>query len=315
MDRASRVFSEPRLVARGLNRVYHRRGGLRTYNTDGVDVFGEDWDTLVLLDACRYDMFQQVNAIEGELSSRESRGSATKEWLAANVDGRDLHDTVYVTANPQLERNRRSWDVNFHETVNVWLETGWDERTGTVLAETMTEAAIRAHEEFPHKRLLVHYMQPHYPFVPAETDFDKGHLDSIESPDDAAGGKNVWELMFTGDLEISLDELWAVYVENLEYVLKHVKDLLAAMPGKTVITADHGNYVGERASPIPIREFGHPRGLYDSPVVCVPWLVCPHESRREVVAGSAAPDRSPVEHETVERRLRDLGYTCPVSSI
>lgn len=126
-------------------------------NTIGVDVFDEDWDTLVVLDACRYDMFESTSQLKGTLSSRISKGSSTVEWLQANFDGRDLSDTVYVTANPQLERNRHEWDINLHETINVWLEEGWDEETGTVRAEPMTQAALDAADRFPHKRLVVHY--------------------------------------------------------------------------------------------------------------------------------------------------------------
>jgi len=62
-----------------------------------------------------------------------------------------------VTANPQLERNRENWDINLHETINVWLDEGWDEETGTVLAETLTKAAPDAHDRFPNKRIVVHY--------------------------------------------------------------------------------------------------------------------------------------------------------------
>ncbi|MFC7058377.1 hypothetical protein [Halovenus salina] len=225
IERFGRAARNPRLFARGMNRLFYRRVGLRHENPEGIDVFDEDWDTLVVLDACRFDMFEQVNHLDGTVTARESKGSATAEWLQANVDGRALRDTVYVTSNPQLERNRDSWDVSFHHVDNVWFDHGWDKETGTVLAETMTEAAINAYEQFPNKRLVVHYMQPHYPFVPADTDFDKTHLDSIESGDDTATGENVWNMKFMGQIDMSRNELWDVYTANLEYVLEHVEDL------------------------------------------------------------------------------------------
>jgi hypothetical protein len=71
----------------------------------------------------------------------------------------------------------------------------------------MTEAALEAAEMFPHKRLVVHYMQPHYPFVPAETDFDKDHLAQIDGDGNETTGTNVWNQMLAGDLELSRDEL------------------------------------------------------------------------------------------------------------
>jgi hypothetical protein len=307
-NRLRRALDNPKLFVRGLNRFYHRRGGLRTENTGGIDVFDEDWDTLIVLDACRYDMFKQINQIEGKLSAKSSKASATTEWLHANIDGRDLRDTVYVTANPQLERNRENWDVNFHKVINVWSNEGWHEETGTVLAETMTQAAITAHKQFPKKRIAVHYMQPHYPFVPAETEADKKHLASIKKVNDTPAGENIWNQKFTGELDLSKNKLWKIYTENLEYVLNHVEDLLSEISGKIVITSDHGNYVGERASPIPIKEYGHPRGLYDDAVVRVPWLEVIRGERREIEGGDHNVKSSDVKSEIIEERLRNLGY-------
>lgn len=308
VGRLNRAIRNPRLFVRGLNRLYHRRFGTRSENSVGIDVFAEDWDTLVVLDACRYDMFESIHEFDGTLSSKRSKGSATTEWLRANFDGRDLSDTVYVTANPQLERNRKNLDVNLHETINVWLDKGWDEDTGTVLAETVTDAAIDAYERFPDKRLVIHFLQPHYPFVRSDSQFDKDHLHSIEGSEDEAHGENVWNQKFLGGLEISPEKLWSMYVENLEYVLEHVEKLLDSIPGKTVVTSDHGNYVGERASPIPIREYGHPRGLYDDAVVLVPWLEIVRGDRREIRSGSTEQPREQIETDRVTERLRHLGY-------
>ena len=306
--RLLRAFKHPRLFFRGMNRAYHRRGGIRSENLDGIHVFEEDWDTLVILDACRHDMFEEINTISGKYSTKVSRASSTVEWLQANVDGRDLSDTVYVTANPQLERNREKLDVCFHDVLNVWLDNGWDNDTGTVLADTMTEAAIRSFEKYPHKRLVIHYMQPHYPFVPAETEFDKKHLSSIESGGDNASSENVWSQKFIGELDRSRADLWDIYTDNLKYVLEHVESLLENIPGKSVITSDHGNYVGERASPIPIREYGHPRGIYDDVVVKVPWLVCENGDRRNILKDTTREATSSIDSEIVSNRLEDLGY-------
>jgi hypothetical protein len=142
----------------------------------------------------------------------------------------------------------------------------------------MTEAA----ERYPHKRLVAHYMQPHYPFVPAGTTVDKEHLRQIDSDGDGSSADNVWNQMFHGDLDLSRDKLWSISIDNLEYVLEYVAEILDGLSGKTVVTADHGNYVGKRASPILIREYGHPRGVYDDPVVQVPWLTHENGSRRKI---------------------------------
>ncbi|WP_435068271.1 hypothetical protein [Haloplanus sp. C73] len=301
-SRLARALNNPVLFLRGVNRLFHRRFGTRDYNPEGVDVFAADWDTLVVLDACRYDMFERRADLPGRLERRRSRGSTTVEFLRANVAGRDLTDTVYVTANPQLHQHRESIQPAFHAVVDVWREDGWDDDHGTVLPETMVEYAERAAEQYPNKRLVVHFMQPHYPFVNADTGFDEGHLDGTGDE-----RENVWHQRLLGTLDIDRDELWRLYDENLDYVLPHVETLVDALDGKTVVTGDHGNMVGERATPIPFREWGHPRGIYTDELVDVPWLVVEGESRRSITRGDAEP-AAEMDSDVVSERLRNLGY-------
>lgn len=107
----------------------------------GVQIMQEDWDNLVILDACRYDMFEKLNNIEGKLEHRVSRGSSTTEFMLRNFQGNAFKDTVYVTANPLV-----NYDVpkSFLKIVPVW-KYGWDEGLGTVLPETMLEYAGPLH--------------------------------------------------------------------------------------------------------------------------------------------------------------------------
>jgi hypothetical protein len=252
-------------------------------------------------------MFEQLNNIDGTLTARMSKASATTEWLQANIAGRDLRDTVYVTANPQYEHNRDSLDAEFHRVINIWLDEGWDEETGTVLAETVTETAVDAHKKYSNKRLVIHYMQPHYPFVRSKTRFDKQHLTTTKGESDSHA-ENVWNKKFLKHINTSRDELWSMYMENLNYVLNEAEKLLEVISGKVVITSDHGNYVGERASPIPIREYGHPRGLYDNEVITIPWLEVEQGDRREIYCSNAETNYLDLDDNAILRRLRQLGY-------
>ena len=305
-DRLRRAVESPNLFGRGINRLYHRRFNSRSYNTDGTDIFAEDWDVLLVLDACRYDTFEAHHDLPGRLESRVSRGAATVEFLRGNFVGRTLADTVYVTANPQLYRNRGRLPTDLHAVVDVWRADGWDEDHGTVLPETVNEYARRAAERYPKKRLVVHYIQPHYPFIGADTSFDQGHLD-VDDPDE----ERVWDRLMTGTLDVAPEEVRRLYVDNLLRVLPHVEDLLTDLTGRTVVTADHGNMLGERASPVPVREWGHPRGIYTEHLVRVPWLVSDEGPRRTVVAEETADVREVVEdvdEAIVSERLEDLGY-------
>jgi hypothetical protein len=225
------------------------------------------------------------------------------EFLEENFTKRDLRDTVYVTANPQLYRYSDIIDTSLFDVINVWLDRGWNEKEGTVLPETMVDAALAAAKEYPNKRLLVHFMQPHYPFIGSGTEFDKHHLTQ-----DNAQGENVWGKIMTGKIDISRERIWQIYVENLKIALESIEELLRELSGLTVVTADHGNMVGERAFPIPIREWGHPRGIYTEELVKVPWLVHLNGERREINSGEPERQRVEADDDLVAERLRNLGY-------
>jgi len=73
-----RVSSNPRAVAGAfsyigqmINIKYYEKTG----RPPGCDVIKEDWDTLIILDGCRFDTFEEMNWIDGTLESRKSRGS------------------------------------------------------------------------------------------------------------------------------------------------------------------------------------------------------------------------------------------------
>jgi len=293
--RVRRGLAEPHLLARECNKLYYR---LRRSSEPTVDVMEEDWDTLCLLDACRYDVFSDRHSLPGNLEARTIDSSATVEFLRTYVDGVDLTDTVYVTANPQLRRHRDELDVRFHEVVDVWESAAWDERRSTVPPEPVVTAAIEALDRHPNKRLVVHFMQPHHPYI-GSTGLTELQLESIG---------HFWTRIRTGELDIDPSTIRRAYVENLDVVLEAVDRLIAEIEGKTVVTADHGEMFGERGGPIPIAEYGHPRGIHTSELVTVPWLTVQNGPRRTVTPGETSVGTSGEADETVRRRLRDLGY-------
>lgn len=297
--------STPALFGREFNRLYHRRLFRHDHNTAGVDIFAEDWDILVVLDACRYDLFEKHHDLPGDLTAKYSRGSHTREFLRGNFAGRDLRDTVYVTASPQFHRWRSELQPNLHAVANVWREDGWDDEHKTVLPETTTRYAERAAERYPNKRLVVHYLQPHYPFIASELELDTARLHSSDTDE-----MDIWGRLMADEATVSKRRLWRAYRENLERVLPHVRTLLETVSGRTVVTADHGNMVGERSWPVPIREWGHPPGVHTEELVKVPWLVHESGTRRSIVAdeGLSEADEEDVDTDVVQTRLEQLGY-------
>lgn len=289
-----------------FNRWYHSGFGRHSFNPNGIDVMAEDWDNLIILDACRYDTFSTVSDLPGTLKRRESRASTTDEFMQANFAERDFRDTVYVTASPSVYVTE-GVDPKFHLIVNLW-EDEWDPEVRTVRPETVTNRAIEVHKQYPNKRLLVHYLQPHYPFIGPT---GRKHFD-YTAIDDPSGertelDKKFWDTVGTQINNVPEHIVREAYRENLEVTLPYVRELLDTVDGRTIITADHGEMLNDRASPIPYRVYGHPAGLYTPELVEVPWHVYTSGSRRHIVAGERAADVD-ADKEIVEERLRDLGY-------
>ncbi|MDB2239110.1 hypothetical protein [Halorubrum ezzemoulense] len=256
-----------------------------------------DWDNLIILDGCRYDTFQEYNPFSESVKEGVSNASHTTDFLTKNLLG-DQSDTVYVTASPQVTK----CESRFHTVVHVWQKT-WDEELRTVPPQSVTEAAIQALEEYPNKRLVVHYMQPHYPFIgPTGRELEThatftGGLRKREHP-------SIWEMLSSG--EVSREEVKKAYEENLEIVLDKVVTLTGQIDGKTVITSDHGNLFGERVSPLPVRIYGHPSNLPAKGLTSVPYVELEHDKRRSLSKGNREEQEE--EHKEVKSRLEDLGY-------
>ncbi|WP_199174850.1 alkaline phosphatase family protein [Halegenticoccus soli] len=282
---------DSRAVARQIARAYYR--GDRPYNTDGTNVFDEDWDNLLILDACRYDAFAEEADLPGTLESRTSRGSMTREWVRGNFSDRKLYDTVYVTGNGNFDYVRDKIGADIHAEVPLWRD---EHRTGAGKSitppETVAEATLRCAEEYPTKRIVGHFVQPHTPYLgPTGERFDpRVPLKDIPRRYD-----------------VSVGEIARAYRENLSLVLEEVETLVAELPGKTVVTADHGELLGDRLRPVPVRDYGHPDGIYMDELVTVPWHVSINGDRKDIV--SERPETATeVDVDEVKAHLRDLGY-------
>lgn len=300
--RVRRGFREPHLLVRQLNEWYFEVHDAYFDDRERVDFFEEDWDNLLLLDACRYDTFADLHDLPGRLEPRHAGSSSTIEFLKRYLDDRDLTDTVYVTANPQHYRKSERGFVStrFHDVVEVWQEDGWDETVRTVRPETVAAAAERAGDRYPHKRLVVHFLQPHYPYIgpTGREHFDNDSLDFFNR-------------VLNGEVDVDDEVLRRAYRENLAAVLPSVHRLLEALDGRSVVSADHGEMFGERAFPLPMREYGHPTGIHTDELTRIPWLVYDTGSRREIRANGRAArttESADVDADVVHDRLQDLGY-------
>jgi hypothetical protein len=255
----------------------------------GEPILEQDWDNLIILDGCRYDTFQKYNEMDGSLSEFVSQGTDTGSYMQENFAGVEANDVVYVSANP----NPAEVDAEFAAVREVW-DTGWDDDLHTVPPEVMVEETLAAEEEHPNKRIISHFLQPHYPWIgPKGQEMMTEHGYRPGTKDD-----NVYLLMRRG--EVSTDRFKEAYEENLEVTLPHVERLVDSLNGKTVISSDHGEAFGK------MDVYGHASYVYIPELEVVPWFEVPFDERKIIKSVDQGVEME-VTDGTIEK-LRDLGY-------
>jgi hypothetical protein len=274
----------------------------------GTNILDRDWDILIILDSCRTDLISEVsNEYEfiGDIDSIWSVGSITTEWMAQTFRKDkypEIADTGYLSTTPHTETvfdkesyltseiplsplfpstsvaDRGDFDL-FEE---VW-QYGYDSELGVVPPRTVTDRAIQIKRQENIDRLVIHYMQPHEPFIGE---------DNINNT-----GKPLWEGLKAGDLDPR--DVWQAYKENLHLVLEDISLLLDNIDAdKVVISADHGNLFGEWG------QFGHPIGFLHPAVRRVPWI---ETTAKDLETYKPASKPEQETHE-VEEMLKNLGY-------
>jgi len=314
-----RALNNPRLLIEELERlpftahamVQSGYASLNGYGEgDAVRLVEEDWDNLIVIDACRADLFEETmdTSRYDEYRRVVSIDSNTTPWSIKNFNGKELGDTVFVTGNPATSKTVPN---DFHDFIEVWADPdAHDANSYTVPPDPVCDATRTAVEDYPDKRIVVHLVQPHAPFVPRPdlvyrtywSEADRVGVDVGEP--DTEPPNNVWEALEMG--MVDRDDVWEGYRENLEYVMEHVHELLPDLPGKTVVTSDHGNMLGERTVS-GRRVYGHPGGMRTRGLVEVPWAVVQHGDRKSIRDDGVHSEGS-MESEIIDQRLAALGY-------
>lgn len=234
-------------------------------NEDGKSIFDMDcdWENLIILDAARHDLYEQVN---GPTDYRITKASQTTEFLERTFSQGNYDDIIYITSNPFFEEEKfeeftgRKPSEVFHSVFRTYRHS-WDDQENTVMPESVRKDALTSNKLFPNKKKIIHFMQPHYPFI--GFNFTKEGLN--QDLDRDRKELSLWQRAAMGQYD--RESVWEAYRENLEIVMPHVQDLVEKLEGKTVITSDHGNMVGENGV------WGHSRGLRTEQLRKVPWDV------------------------------------------
>lgn len=293
-------------ILKALTRLHNKAFDKR----NAIMVMEEDWDYLIVLDACRYDFFKE--AVGKEVNYVISGGSMTEEWLEWNFGGH-FKDVIYIAGNPYFASVRliETFGFNpFFKVEEVW-DYGWDESVKTIPPQQVTRAALNTLSKFPEKRLIIHYMQPHRPFftnkrfLEAEGHRSQRHTGEAITRDRAKNIRTgahelVWggtglewraqELVWRGDA--SVEEYREAYMENLRLVMEEVDKLQENLAGRVVVTADHGEFLGE------LQLLGHHRGVRAKELVKVPWYVL----KDDRVDGNEAVKRQIIDRKLVAEK-------------
>lgn len=266
-----RAYIYPKISnLRGTTRLKHilwgmGQYGVEKYNGEPKSIFERgEWDNLIILDACRHDMYQEVT--EKDVEKRVTKASTSEEYVEETFAEGDFSDVVYVTGNGFLtdEMMRKSIGrENVFAAKYEPVKHDWDEDFGHVLPESISRDARSANRLFPDQKKILHFMQPHAPFY--GFDFG-GKKDSFNQ--DALKDKSYVQAELGW---ISEKSIITAYKKNLKFVLDEVNELIEELDGRTVITADHGELLGENGL------YGHPRGSNAKALREVPWDVVKDE--------------------------------------
>jgi len=315
----------------------------------------ENWNYLVILDACRYDFFFKLHPdyLIGELRKVISLGSSTLEWCKKSFQ-KAYDDVIYVSANPYINSKGEvkgfKASNHFYKVIDVW-DWGWDEDLGTVHPKRVNEIVRSVKDDYPDRRLIIHYLQPHAPYLTYDLPthgFSKPHIGHGHPLAGVQNGRNhgVFEEnlpkllrilirptgFFGGNLLWKFHELLNLppvspmdatrrrfgniglkyaYIQNLALVLDYVANLVEDLSGVIVVTADHGEYLGEEG------RYSHSDGCRDPLLLEVPWLLVNKTVSREHFQGEEnkrkytwkSPEKTQKrEKEKIKSKLRELGY-------
>lgn len=264
----------------------------------------EEWKFLIILDACRYDYFEKNYKKyfkKGTLQKTQSKAIETIEWAQKNFT-KYYDDIIYISTipfiNSKKEIKRRGSTFNgkkhFYKVIDLW-DWGWDNEIKTVRPEKVNETVEKELKNNPKKRFIIHYMQPHAPYISLEKLYKKYEENKkIKKTKKSNFTKKkliypfmkifktetIWRLNrifgFREVLPPHMEMAWRLvgkkglkkaYTDNLNIVLKNAQILCEKLEGKKIITADHGELLGENG----LYGHGPPLPRHEK-LLTIPWL-------------------------------------------
>ncbi|WP_353633803.1 hypothetical protein ABSL23_11150 [Halobacterium sp. NMX12-1] len=273
---------------------------------------------LIVLDACRYDYLKTLfgSFFYGDVRATRTVATNTFEYLQYNWP--ETYSYPYVTAAtpvtseefkfdgedsgdglPQedLYEYYRGYTPNNHflDLEEVWRDF-WDEELRVCPPEPTTERAVERAADA--SRMVVHYFQPHAPFIGENRPGLSRERSSIHE-ENVKIDQDIWEAVKSG--KISKKELRKYYKSNLLRVLASVSELIVRTDfDRYVVIGDHGEALGEYGG------FAH---SIEHPFVNkVPWAKIEGVVESAPAMWDYKSASSKDEMTTTRSRLQDLGY-------
>lgn len=257
----------PRFLRNTTKKRALQRGRQLLKIAENIFDYLTDWDVIILLDGCRFDTFKKICRLRGNLHKKVWHGTCTLEWASNSIIDQ-YKNLIYVSANPFVSKfYLKQWNNSnpFYILDEVW-DFGWDPQLRTVPAEAVTHLGVHHLKKHPKKKLFLHYMQPHHPYIGKTKIHEYGWIGS-QNPRQLYAETSEVDHVHT-KLEkglLSRKLVLQAYEDNLHYVLEMIQPVLKAAAGKrVVITSDHGNCFGEYGI------YAHPGETYVPELLEVP---------------------------------------------
>ena len=262
------------------------------------------WNVLVVLDACRYDILAERVP---EVEQIASMANVTYRWCGRYKKKFGTQETLWIVANPVVSRELDS--VPSYTFIRVYKDHWglWGpEYMPSCHPIDVANATLSYVERFGQpERMIVWFLQPHAPYIGKDAipyvtwgNSMKDELSQkvMKYKNDGNGLKRSFQ-----EGRVTAEQMRAAYIGNVDMVIPNALKVLKSLSGVKVLTADHGEMLGEYG------EIEHSCPACFTELLTVPWLETSDNKgyvRSEI--NRFVDDEK--EDDAVVEKLHSLGY-------
>jgi len=211
-------------------------------------LFNSDWNVLVIIDCCRYDIFKELIMeypdLRGNIIPVDSECYNTQQWYRHHwMPSAPIDDILIVSAHPSIYRKVHRFDLFFGRAEMLKFAMSRAEADDYSWMEPDNTFSVLKNIDTDSKKLLIHILPPHLPYIGKRgreflksLRWKKGHFVTID----------IYEAVSEYALKNGWDEVRSYYVENLKVSLDSISRYVKKLKeyGTVVLSADHGEIIG-----------------------------------------------------------------------